>query len=547
MGSLPILTDIDLRGNQIHNAYLQGTAKKVMSELKVRLKNISSGTKEKSYDGELPVLIEIGPETIGLPTIFKMDTGETLSIDPITNELIIPTVRGLQGLQGTQGLQGVQGKVGPQGTQGLQGIQGTQGLQGTQGIQGLQGEIGPQGIQGLQGLQGLQGIQGLQGTQGTQGLQGSQGSQGSKGSKGEIGPQGPPNGPAGPQGPIGPTGLQGPDGPQGVQGPQGGQGLQGKEGKKGDKGNKGDTPDINNLPLNFTQDPGNSNIISGETLPTLFGKIEKTFSRLRKLAYKDKADYNSDIDNIPPNLARTEDIENKINFHNNNGATHQDIRNLITNLSNSSAKLHDIIGKNGIKVDVVGNKVEISSTVDASSFELVKYLPSGGDSAKNKIYLIYRDGEGPNPQKFVESAWYWGYGSGWKKFGSDITDVQSYLQTNYYSRSDVDKKVNTVNDSLNAHLNDSNAHKNLFTTIDHILTPGSFVSSLDSIYKFMAIINISGLIPTSTIFVSPKRDSVEEWSKAEPAMEGDNGNNNLVIYFKNKPTKIIKIRITYKI
>lgn len=115
---IPILSDLNLHNNQIKNAYLQGTAKRVNSELVVKLKKGGSSI-EKRYSGLSETLVEIGPETIGLPAIFEMDTGETLSIDPATNKLIIPTVRGLQGVQGPQGLQGLQGKVGPQGTQGL--------------------------------------------------------------------------------------------------------------------------------------------------------------------------------------------------------------------------------------------------------------------------------------------------------------------------------------------------------------------------------------------------------------------------------------------
>ena len=549
---IPILSDLNLHNNQIKNAYLQGVAKRVNSELVVKLKKGGSSV-EKRYSGLSETLVEIGPETIGLPAIFEMDTGETLSIDPATNKLIIPTVRGLQGVQGPQGLQGLQGKVGPQGTQGLQGLQGLQGIQGTQGTQGTQGEIGWTGAQGLQGIQGVQGVQGVQGLQGLQGLQGIQGVQGTKGEKGDQGIQGPANGPQGIQGTKGEKGSQGASGQKGDPGrvgPVGMAGPTGPIGPQGVQGPKGETPDLNTTTVNFTKATDNSNIISGETLPTLFGKIENYFGKLSRLAYKDQANWDTDIANKPTDLATTGDISNSFNGHNSDASAHPYIQNLISTLSNVTVKLNKLVAKDGINIDIKGDgTVEIKSTIEANPFILTKSLPSGSDIKKDKIYLLYDNGEiSGSSQVYVRSAWYWGYDLGWRKIGSDITDIQSFLNTNYYSKTEIDQnKIKPIADDLASHKNDPKAHPNLISNQSIALNVSNWTDHTDQTYKFKYSITINGMTPDGTVWVSCSSDSVSEWNKIEPSPSGDTTVNTVTIYAKKKPTKDINLLVSYQL
>lgn len=105
---MDILNDLDLHGNQILDGYLQGTAQKVSSKLKVTLKGDKVTSEE--YDGNSPIEVIISAQSVGSADTFQMDNGEKLPINK--GVVTIPTVRGLQGIQGVRGPQGVQGLKG---------------------------------------------------------------------------------------------------------------------------------------------------------------------------------------------------------------------------------------------------------------------------------------------------------------------------------------------------------------------------------------------------------------------------------------------------
>lgn len=60
--------------------------------------------------------------------------------------------------------------------------------------------------------------------------------------------------------------------------------------------------DFTKYPVEFTEATVRGNINSGEILPIILGKIKKWFSSLKALAFKDKVNYNTDIENIPVSL-----------------------------------------------------------------------------------------------------------------------------------------------------------------------------------------------------------------------------------------------------
>lgn len=57
--------------------------------------------------------------------------------------------------------------------------------------------------------------------------------------------------------------------------------------------------DVDNIEVVFSEAASRENINTGEIFPILFGKIRKWFSSLKSLAFKDKVDWNADIDNKP--------------------------------------------------------------------------------------------------------------------------------------------------------------------------------------------------------------------------------------------------------
>lgn len=83
----------------------------------------------------------------------------------------------------------------------------------------------------------------------------------------------------------GPKGDTGPQGPQGVQGPEGPQGPPGEV--------DADTA------IEFTQAASRVNLVSGESIKTLFGKIMKWFADLKTVAFS--GSYN-DLSNKPTSL-----------------------------------------------------------------------------------------------------------------------------------------------------------------------------------------------------------------------------------------------------
>lgn len=83
----------------------------------------------------------------------------------------------------------------------------------------------------------------------------------------------------------GPKGDTGPQGPQGVQGPEGPQGPPGEV--------DADTA------IEFTQAASRANLVSGESIKTLFGKIMKWFADLKTVAFS--GSYN-DLSNKPTSL-----------------------------------------------------------------------------------------------------------------------------------------------------------------------------------------------------------------------------------------------------
>ena len=71
----------------------------------------------------------------------------------------------------------------------------------------------------------------------------------------------------------------------GLKGDRGEKGDQGEKGDKGDKGDPGNIDNIETTMVNFSQAPSRINIVSGEMVTTLFGKIKKYFADLKDGAF----------------------------------------------------------------------------------------------------------------------------------------------------------------------------------------------------------------------------------------------------------------------
>lgn len=110
------------------------------------------------------------------------------------------------------------------------------------------------------------------------------------------------------------------------------------------EGGKGDTGSIENLDavtVAFTEATARANIGTGETFAVLFGKVKKFFTDLKALAFKDKVDWSTDIENKPSKVSQfTNDsdfqtstqVKTTVSTHNASDSAHSDIRTEIASV-----------------------------------------------------------------------------------------------------------------------------------------------------------------------------------------------------------------------
>ena len=264
-------------------------------------------------------------------------------------------------------------------------ISGDIGVTGPKGDKGEKGDPGEQGIQGITGPKGDPGEQGIHGLKGDPGEQGIQGIQGIQGEDGPMGPQGKPlivlgNGNYGNWDEA--TGTYVDSGVLAAA-----------------------TVDIEDVPVTFTEATLRENIVTEETIPVIFGKIKKWFSSLKALAFKDKVDYATDIDNLPTIPSKTTDLTNDSSF----------ITSAVSDLVNYYVKTDTYT-----KTEVQG----LISAISSLRIESVATLPETGES--NVIYLVPRDPVDTNNVK-LEYIW---IGS-WEEIGSTEVDLTGYATTTY--------------------------------------------------------------------------------------------------------------------
>lgn len=106
--------------------------------------------------------------------------------------------------------------------------------------------------------------------------------------------------------------------------------------------------DVKSETIVFVEAGVRNNITTGETIVTVFGKIKKWFTDLKSLAFKDKADWNTDIDNRPESMPASDvyswaKAANKPTYsasetgalpesHNTDGSSHADIRSEVASV-----------------------------------------------------------------------------------------------------------------------------------------------------------------------------------------------------------------------
>lgn len=290
------------------------------------------------------------------------------------------------------------------------------------------------------------------------------------------------------------------------------------------------TVDINNANVTFVEAAERTKIETGELVPTLFGKIRKWFSDLKALAFKDKVDYNTDIDNLP-SLITLHDVQNEVNTHNQAGIAHTDIRGLITALTASALTAARVKQGAGIQVETQGNgDVKISCTIDNDLFVVVQSLPQTGIA--NRLYLVPKSS--PEGQNIHDEYLY--IDGKWEQVGTVSVDLG-----NYYTKVEANNKINEL---IEAHNASGDAHAGMFVDIPFaVLLATSWVAHEGG---FKSVFYITGMKNSSTAWVSPVQASEDDWVAAGIRMLGKTTQGALEIYSRSKPAKNITVSITYK-
>ena len=290
------------------------------------------------------------------------------------------------------------------------------------------------------------------------------------------------------------------------------------------------TIDIDNVNVTFSESESRVQIETGESIPTLFGKIRKWFSELKELAFKDKVDYNTDIDNLP-SLITLHDVQNEVNTHNDVGNAHTDIRGLITALTASALTAARVKQGAGIQVETQGNgDVKISCTIDNDLFVVVQSLPQTGIA--NRLYLVPKSS--PEGQNIHDEYLY--IDGKWEQVGTVSVDLG-----NYYTKVEANNKINEL---IEAHNASGDAHAGMFVDIPFaVLLAASWVAHEGG---FKSVFYITGMKNSSTAWVSPVQASEDDWVAAGIRMLGKTTQGALEIYSRSKPAKNITVSITYK-
>lgn len=294
------------------------------------------------------------------------------------------------------------------------------------------------------------------------------------------------------------------------------------------------TVDLENVPVAFTEAATRETINTGETVPTVFGKLKKWFSDLGALAWKSKVDYQNDINNLPT-LVTSTDINNAVNTHDISGETHSDIRTSLTTLQQNTLTALRVHEGTGISVTAEEDgSITLSANVDAEIFITVTELPDAG--VENKIYLVPKTSAqaGDTLNEYI-----WINGE-WELVGSVSVDM-----SNYDTSLQVDTKIG---EAVDVHDKDKSAHHDSFAAIkpfrtSAMLYAANWIKSADNTKWYYQAEN-AAIGETDAVLFAPTVDYEDLYIETGFYSQGVASNGKLQVYARNKPTDNILLAVT---
>ena len=138
-----------------------------------------------------------------------------------------------------------------------------------------------------------------------------------------------------------------------------------------------DSGDAKNLIVSFVEAATRANILTGESLATIFGKIKKMFTDLSALAFSGSYSDLSDKPSIPTrtsdlsndkNFATTTNVTDALSTHNTSDVAHTDIRALINSLTNTLNTL--LSGNASVAIDNFNEIIAfLANVTDSTTLE----------------------------------------------------------------------------------------------------------------------------------------------------------------------------------
>ena len=191
------------------------------------------------------------------------------------------------------------------------------------------------------------------------------------------------------------------------------------------------TGDGKNVTVSFTTADSRANIVTGEKLSTIFGKIAKYFADLKTVAFTGSYTDLTDKPTIPTN---TSDLTNGADFQ-----SSAQVKSTITSYGYQTAtNVSDIVESKGYQnATQVNNAItskgyqtesQVSALINSAvsgitgiSFEIVGSLPTTGKAGV--IYLLSNSGTAPN----VYDEYIW-LNTKFEKIGTTAVDLSGYVQ-----------------------------------------------------------------------------------------------------------------------
>lgn len=320
------------------------------------------------------------------------------------------------------------------------------------------------------------------------------------------------------------------------------------------------TVDVANAEVSFLESLVRENINSSEKINIIFGKIRKWFSDLRSLAFKDKVDYTTDIENAPAIPTDNTQIANGSNYqnaiqvgdsisdHNTSGVAHNDIRALLKNKVDKDGS--KVLSDNNFS-DAYKNAVDDNSTQIQALLGAVVYLgnianttaeleATGGQALlNNRANEIIAEQNRPVPLQKGDTLvdlnnndW-WHNGSLWVNIGYTAVSIATNATLGVVKGSDDMFKISISPEGV--------MMVNGIQSVDKsaTITAANWVQQSDDTYN--AIVYDTNILEESKVSVMPADSESYDMYAEAVVFGGTSSAGQLLLRAKNAPTGVINI------